>query len=497
MKSINYLLNPARLFALAILSLLVGTAAGQQASYVPVQVTGYNADVIANGQGPAARSTTHTVDRGDTRERWCFADSTFRTPAGLRPTRALPPSGFFRSRTTQGLTYQMGSSSGNNSLRIDGAASGTLTLVSPQTCNELMVLATEGNGSSAPKTFTVTFTDGTQQVFRNTRVPDWFGGGTTPAIVVGSRINVVNDAIDNRTNDPSIYEVRLSLDAANYGKRVQSLGVSKTSIDPVLNVMGISLGSRCQGLPQAGTAQASPASVCPSAATTLSLSGANTGGGLTYQWQASTDGGFTINDIPGATGATYVARPLVTTQYRARVLCLTQAATSLPVTVVVTPVTFAYQCPPFYHNGPAATPDLAAAAGQFTAPTGLAIDAATGVVDLKASAVGRYTITYTPSGGCARTASFEVLDGLQYPNIITPNQDGYNDAFRLPSALAPVSNYHLQIFNRWGRCVYTSTDATQGWAAPGCAAGLYYYLLEYTTCAGSQERYRSWLEVAL
>jgi gliding motility-associated-like protein len=474
-------------------SALSGVATAQTV-YVPAAVTGYNADVIANGRGTVASSTTHTVDRGNAQVRWCFADSSFINPAGQRPNRALPVSGFFRSRTTPGLTYQMGPSAGNNSLRIDGAGGGILLLTNPQSCSEVLILATEGNGSTAPKSFTVTFTDGSSQNFPNVVVPDWYGNGATPAIIVGSRVNRPDDTIENQPNDPTIYEVRLPLAVANYSKQVQSIAVSKQSTDPVLNVMGVSLGANCLGAPTGGSARASAQAICPGAATTLSLAGNTATVVITYQWQSSADNGTTWNNIAGATAATYVARPTVTTQYRARVTCSLQSSFSAPTTVTVTPTAFSYSCGPFYKNGGSAVPSLPAVAGTFSAsPAGLAINPTTGVVDLAASEVKDYVVTYTPTSGCVSVADFKVQGELLYPNIITPNKDGKNDVLKVP--LTDLTDYHLQVFNRWGKRVYSSSNPQEGWTAAGSPAGTYYYLLEYTSCAGRHESYKNWLEV--
>ncbi|WP_210521048.1 T9SS type B sorting domain-containing protein [Hymenobacter terricola] len=566
-------------FLLALLGPWALQPAQAQTVYVPAAVTGYTADVIANGAGTVASSTTATVDRGIPTVRWCFANTTFVNPAGISPTRALPATGFITSISTPGLTYQMAPASGNNSLRIDGVGTGTLTLTNPQPCSEVMVLATEGNGSTAPKTFTVTFTDGTTQLFTNIVVPDWFGGTITPAIIVGSRVSYVDNSVDNQSNDPRIYEVRLSLAVANYSKSVQSVTVSKTSTDPVLNVMGISLGSNCLGVPVGGTAVANLANVCPGSPVVLDLSGATVSGGITYQWQSSADGGTTYTNIAGATTVPYTIRPTATAQYRAVVTCRVQSgnSTAVPVTVlpnaaVVTysvpgiPVTFcqsgtlpvrtatpaggrfsttaatglaldattgtinlaasapgtytvtyavttpcaatasttltisppappfSYTCPPFYKGGPNATPAITSAAGGvFTAPAGLAVNAATGVVDLAASAVGTYTVTYATANGCTTTAPFQVLDKLIFPNVITPNGDNYNDVLR--PKLANVTNYHLQVFSRWGRRVYDGRDAAQGWTAADNSPGMYYYQIEYTDCAGGNQNYKNWVEV--
>ncbi|MGI4873575.1 MAG: hypothetical protein ACRYFX_20655, partial [Janthinobacterium lividum] len=312
--------------------------ASAQMVYTPAAVTGYTADVIANGTGTVASSTTNTIDRGTSVVKFSFANTTFINPSGQSPTIALPANGLINSATTSGLTFQMAPATGNNDLRIDGAGSGTLTLVTPQSCNEVEVMATEGNGSAVGKTFTVTFTDGSTQIFTGVAVPDWFTVvGANPAIIVGSRVNYATDAIDNVGTNPRLFEVKLPLLAANYTKLVASVTAAKTTTDPVLNVMGISLGTTCQGAPLGGTAVATPANVCPGQSSVLSLTGATATSSISYQWQQLT--GTTFVNIAGATGPTYTATPTATTQYRAVVTCSLQSTNSTAVTVTVLPTT--------------------------------------------------------------------------------------------------------------------------------------------------------------
>ena len=47
------------------------------------------------------------------------------------------------------------------------------------------------------------------------------------------------------------------------------------------------------------------------------------------------------------------------------------------------------------------------------------------------------------------------------PNAFSPNQDGLNDVW-LPSALG-ITNYHIQIFNRWGEIVWETRDPQEPW----------------------------------
>ncbi|RYY18586.1 MAG: hypothetical protein EOO36_07820, partial [Cytophagaceae bacterium] len=298
---------------------LIGTGqlAQAQITYTPVAVTGYTADVIAEGTGTVASKTTNTIDRGNATVKWCFANTTYVNPSGLSPVLALPANGLLTSAvtTTPGLTFQLAAATANNSLRLDGAASGILTLTTPRAATEVVVLATEGNGSTAAKTFVVTFTDGTSQTFSSVAIPDWFNG-TDPAVIVGSRVGYVDNSVDNATTNPRLYQARLALSAANYNKLVQSVTASKTSIDPVLNVLGITLGATCQGVPNGGTAIAVPTAICPGQQSALTPSGASAGGGITFQWQASTNGGTTFTNIVGATNPTYIASPSATTIYQ-------------------------------------------------------------------------------------------------------------------------------------------------------------------------------------
>lgn len=94
----------------------------------------------------------------------------------------------------------------------------------------------------------------------------------------------------------------------------------------------------CVGTPVAGTANASPTTLCAGTSTSLSLTGATTGIGITYQWQSSGDD-ITYANIAGATTATYAATVTESTYYRCIVTCAASgdADTSSSVSVTATP----------------------------------------------------------------------------------------------------------------------------------------------------------------
>ncbi len=205
-------------------------------TYTPVAVTGYNADVVANGAGTVISSTTHDVDGVN----FNFVAPTFVNPANATPTSSLPASGLVTSAVaaTPGLTYQLASYSGNNSLRLTGDGSGTLTFPAGIYADQVYVLATSGSGATNTN-ITVTFSDNSTQVFSQA-ISDWYDA-TGFAIQGISRVNRTNDAIENSTTNPRLYQYQLTLSQANLSKTIQSITFEKINPAGVLNVMGITV----------------------------------------------------------------------------------------------------------------------------------------------------------------------------------------------------------------------------------------------------------------
>jgi hypothetical protein len=226
-------------------------------TYAPIILSGFSADVVAEGPGSAATSTTDGVDGVS----FAFMAANFVNPSGQSPTSALPTNGTINSAATTGLTFQLAPYNVNNSLRISTPGSGTLTFSNPRTADQIYVLATSGSGVSTT-TITVTFTDGTTQVF-NQSIADWYGG-TSFAIRGIGRVNRTNNGIENSTTDPRLYQYLLTLNGANTVKSIQSITFNKTSTTGVLNVMGVTIRSVASQLPNdvGVTAITTPNSSC-------------------------------------------------------------------------------------------------------------------------------------------------------------------------------------------------------------------------------------------
>jgi hypothetical protein len=333
--------------SLLALSMAVLASLSAHATYVTVPVTGFNADVVANGSGPASASTTNDVDGAN----YGFMAASY-NPAGTPPTQYLPTGGLVNSAATTGLSFQLASYSSNNSLRISGTGTGSLTVTTPVSAGEVYVLGTSGSGNTTVD-ITVYFTDGTNQAFTGiTTFSDWYNG--TPYAITGlGRVNIPTDGIDNNTSNPRLYQAKLTLSSGNYTKQIASIGFSKTSTSGVLNIMAVSINDVCTGTPTAGAASASPASVCSTETLNLSLTGNSSSSGITYQWQDSnaTTSNAWVN-ITGATNATYsYVGQTVATKYRCALVCTPSSS----ATVYSTPVTVgqlsACPCVPTFTNG--------------------------------------------------------------------------------------------------------------------------------------------------
>lgn len=105
-----------------------------------------------------------------------------------------------------------------------------------------------------------------------------------------------------------------------------------------------------------------------------------------------------------------------------------------------------------------------------------------------------YTVTAT-IGNCSAKDSVhirckEIACGppkYVVPNAFTPNADGVNDAICFPNE--GILEFSINIFNRWGECVYQSTDPSACWDGTyrntPCLPGVYTYTC-HLRCIGEE-----------
>ncbi|MBS1782390.1 MAG: hypothetical protein JSS78_04940, partial [Bacteroidetes bacterium] len=240
----------SRRIARALLSftiLLIGLAANAQFANIPV--TGYNADVVANGVGSVSSSTTITLDNSQytlAASDWNFNG----TCTAL--TNYMPISGTVSANTSvaNGLVYTLQSYAANNVLRIPATGggttgSGTFTLVTPSSAANLYLLYTAGNGPSTVNV-TVTFTDATTQVFTGLTLLDWFTN-TNPAIGNIGRVDrtATPACATTSSGGPYLFDLPLALSSVNYTKLVQSITIDKTNAAGTVSFFAVGSQAPC------------------------------------------------------------------------------------------------------------------------------------------------------------------------------------------------------------------------------------------------------------
>lgn len=73
---------------------------------------------------------------------------------------------------------------------------------------------------------------------------------------------------------------------------------------------------------------------------------------------------------------------------------------------------------------------------------------------------GTYVVTVTDDHGCTSVLSAFIDLTLTIPNVITPNEDGYNDDFEILD-LEAFKTVQISIYNRWGNSMYYFDGTTQ------------------------------------
>ncbi len=299
---------------------------GDAVTWSPTAVTGFNADVIANGVGAASSSSSQFDAGGFALVSADFQSST----ASTLPTYSLPITGIVNSSSNAGVNYQLANYTGNNSLRLVGATSGLLTLVNTNKAKRVAILTSSGSGTSV-FTAQINFSDGTNEIFASNSVQDWYG--STYSIAPIGRVPLTTGIPEGTSTQPGLYDVILTLSAANQSKTITSVLFTKTdAVASALNILGISLSTN------------TPTTVlCNGQSRILSLPDLNsTIPGLTYQWQTSSSLTGPWSNITGATTTTYTTPALTTAgivYYKCVVTCTNSvsSASSTPIAINVNP----------------------------------------------------------------------------------------------------------------------------------------------------------------
>jgi len=75
---------------------------------------------------------------------------------------------------------------------------------------------------------------------------------------------------------------------------------------------------------------------------------------------------------------------------------------------------------------------------------------------------GMYIVTITDGNLCEIIDSVEIIIPLIIPTLFTPNEDGYNDEWRITN-IGDYDDITIEIFNRWGDVMFTYCGSGKGY----------------------------------
>jgi gliding motility-associated-like protein len=76
--------------------------------------------------------------------------------------------------------------------------------------------------------------------------------------------------------------------------------------------------------------------------------------------------------------------------------------------------------------------------------------------------------------GCSDISYYTIQPApfMYIPSAFTPNGDGINDVFKVIAVGA--ASFEINIFNRWGDVVYSSSDTEEAWVGDTHSNGTYF-----------------------
>ncbi len=239
-----------------------------------------------------------------------------------------------------------------------------------------------------------------------------------------------------------------------------------------------------------GTITPATASRCGGQTYTMTSVGAETGLGISYQWEVSTTGGgMGFSDVVGGSGATtvsYTTAPLSagTYYYRLRVTCSTGPITgySNELVVTVNPPPTVTVSPPsglICNPGGSAVSLMASGASTYSWAPATGLDMTTGAtVSANPAATTTYTVTGTDGNGCQNTAMVTVTVASKpvissvtaTPATICAGENSQLNVMATEQVITTVSGGGITINTSGNATPYPSNISVSG--VPGTIADL-------------------------
>ena len=245
-------------------------------------------------------------------------------------------------------------------------------------------------------------------------------------------------------NQPGQYYVE-----TNYGTCSQSFNsrsriiTVSSDLSPSLNITSSGGNQICEG-------------------SDVTLTGDLTAPEYTYKWYKDNQ------EIPGATSSSYIT----TTAGSYKSIADNGVCVSESNTIILAPVTFTYSVNPSspisIYQGQTANIIVTTSAVSptfqwYRNDVLLAETSNTLFVDQ----VGTYKLVITQTSGCVVSEEIEIIvrkpEINEVPNLISPNNDGVNDTWVLPSSITSQPNINVKIFNSSGKIVLSSDNYQDNW----------------------------------
>jgi hypothetical protein len=271
----------------------------QSADY-PMAVTGFNDDVVVENTAVGGNSPLYADLFDGTNAffspatSFCFYQSglsAFNIQTGAPAVEGLPASGFFTSAADKATTFQLGPYAGNNVLYLSaGAASGTLTLVSPLACRSLSVLAasSEGGGTGS---LVLQFADNSSSSPLPFNATNYFTSNTAAAGAALTKFGILAtgnynefDVFEDSSIFPSFYQTSINLKSLGlHTKPIRSVAFTMPAGASPGTVTGIFALSGTESPFPVITSQPQSAAAASGGNVTLSV-GVTGAAPLTYRW---------------------------------------------------------------------------------------------------------------------------------------------------------------------------------------------------------------------
>ncbi|MFN7654321.1 MAG: gliding motility-associated C-terminal domain-containing protein [Cyclobacteriaceae bacterium] len=106
---------------------------------------------------------------------------------------------------------------------------------------------------------------------------------------------------------------------------------------------------------------------------------------------------------------------------------------------------------------------------------------------------GKYWVSVSNRcGNASDTINIYSMSDIFIPNVVTPNDDPYNERFTFTGIGNSYSAY-LKIFDRWGNQIYSRNNYHSEWPLHSEVpeGGTFYYILEFPDC----RTYKGWIQV--